>query len=555
MFKKHAIILLFILFLASILRLYQLENIPSGFHSDEAALGYNAYSILETGKDEYGKSFPVTIRSFDDYKPALYAYFDIPFIKIFDLTPFAVRLPSVIASILTIVIIYFFTRKILKNNNIALITVFLIAISPWHIMLSRTTGEFNIALLFTMIMSYILLLLREKFSLFLIFLAIITGSFSIISYTASRFFIILLICLFILFSVSRTRNRFNFPNFNKSIFIVLITIVIFGFVYNFIDSANRFKQIDIFSNPATKLTLEEQIREDQFLPSYQTRLLHNKVINYSRTILKNYGEYFTLDFLFLNGGYPFRERIPDVGLLYLWQIAFLLIGIFTVVYRKRKEEIFLFLWWAVLLLPLALTFDEIPNVHRSLIVLPPIIIIIAIGLFYFFQYKWIKKTKIISIILLIFIIFIGSFEFFYFLHQYFRHQAVHKPWYRGYAYKELISELKNYYGNYKKIVITKGNSNAYIYVLFYNKYDPNKYQLTGSHRDEDNKGFDKYIFSPYDCPLSAGEKGLDPIRGEAGVLYVNKGDCLLPKYDVKLLKTIKWKDGSSAFKLAEYRPK
>src|SRR3990167_8598168 len=92
--KKIFIFLTIIIGIASVLRLWQLGKVPSSPDWDEVALGYNAYSILQTGRDEYGKFLPIVLRSFDDYKPALYVYLAIPAIKLFGLNVFAVRLPS-----------------------------------------------------------------------------------------------------------------------------------------------------------------------------------------------------------------------------------------------------------------------------------------------------------------------------------------------------------------------------------------------------------------------------------------------------------------------------
>lgn len=101
-FHSQFSILIFIILLAAVLRLWNLGGVPLSPDWDEAALGYNAYSILHTGRDEYGKFMPVILKSFDDYKPALYAYTIIPFIAVFDLSVVAVRLPSALFGILTV---------------------------------------------------------------------------------------------------------------------------------------------------------------------------------------------------------------------------------------------------------------------------------------------------------------------------------------------------------------------------------------------------------------------------------------------------------------------
>src|SRR4030042_170835 len=72
-FDKYLIIL--IILIAAFLRLWNLGSNPPHLSPDEAALGYNAYSIFKTGKDEYGMLLPVIFKSFGDFKPGFYIYF------------------------------------------------------------------------------------------------------------------------------------------------------------------------------------------------------------------------------------------------------------------------------------------------------------------------------------------------------------------------------------------------------------------------------------------------------------------------------------------------
>src|SRR3989344_1405842 len=93
--KKNLLIFLVIL-LAFILRFYHLNLTPPSLYWDEASLGYNAYSILKTARDEHGKFLPITnFAAFGDYKPSGYIYLTVPAIAVFDLNEFSVRLPSV----------------------------------------------------------------------------------------------------------------------------------------------------------------------------------------------------------------------------------------------------------------------------------------------------------------------------------------------------------------------------------------------------------------------------------------------------------------------------
>ena len=148
--RKYTNIFIFVLiiFLASVLRLYKLGEVPGSLDWDEASIGWNAWSILKTGTDEYGKAWPVSIRSFNDYKPPLYVYAAIPSMAIFGKTEFAVRLPSAFAGILTVAITFFLVKELTKNHLFSVLCSLLLAISPWAIQFSRVAFEANLALLF-----------------------------------------------------------------------------------------------------------------------------------------------------------------------------------------------------------------------------------------------------------------------------------------------------------------------------------------------------------------------------------------------------------------------
>ena len=106
--KKVTFILACIVGLALFLRIYKVTQIPPSLSWDEVSIGYNAYSILKTGRDEHGKFFPVdAFVAYGDYKPVLPVYLTVPFVALFGLNELAVRLPSVIAGTLTVFLTYF----------------------------------------------------------------------------------------------------------------------------------------------------------------------------------------------------------------------------------------------------------------------------------------------------------------------------------------------------------------------------------------------------------------------------------------------------------------
>ena len=114
-------LLTIIVFFAFIVRVVSLSSFPIGFTQDEAALGYDAYSLLETGKDQWGEAFPLSFRSFGDFKMPLYTYLTAPSVHIFGLNVFAVRLPNALLGTLAVLATYLMVLELTKRKNFALI--------------------------------------------------------------------------------------------------------------------------------------------------------------------------------------------------------------------------------------------------------------------------------------------------------------------------------------------------------------------------------------------------------------------------------------------------
>ncbi|MFH1864019.1 MAG: glycosyltransferase family 39 protein [bacterium] len=147
--KKLTYILLGIIVLISILtRFVKLSKYPPAITWDEAAVGYNAYTILHWGKDEWGKILPLTFKSFGDDKNPVHVYLTVPFIGIFGLNEFATRAPSALFGVLNVVVIFFLARVMFKSNTVALIAALFLSVSPFNIQFSRFNHELNFAIFF-----------------------------------------------------------------------------------------------------------------------------------------------------------------------------------------------------------------------------------------------------------------------------------------------------------------------------------------------------------------------------------------------------------------------
>lgn len=139
--------LLFVVVLGTFLRFWRIDTAPKGALIDELHFGYLAKSLITTGKDEHGQSWPVIFAGFGDRKLPAMAYLDIPSVAIFGLTLIAIRVPSALAGSILILVSYWLLWEITQRKKWALFAAFITAISPWSFFLSRFGFESNIALL------------------------------------------------------------------------------------------------------------------------------------------------------------------------------------------------------------------------------------------------------------------------------------------------------------------------------------------------------------------------------------------------------------------------
>ena len=125
-------------------RVYMFGDVPGDINQDEAFAGYNAFTLMQHARDSFGYRMPVYLTAWGSGMNALESYLMIPFIAIFGLKVWAIRLPMLIVGILSLVAIYKIVLRF-SGEKFALIAMFLVAISPWHIMLSRWALESNLA--------------------------------------------------------------------------------------------------------------------------------------------------------------------------------------------------------------------------------------------------------------------------------------------------------------------------------------------------------------------------------------------------------------------------
>ncbi len=531
LFNRKTIALTLIILVAIFLRFYQLGNNPPSLTWDEAAWGYNAYSLGFDGKDEFGKFLPIGyLESFGDFKPPVYAYLDIIPIKIFGLNEFAIRFPSAFFGVLTVIATYFLVKRIFyksKNSEYyALLSSLFLAISPWHILLSRAAFEANVASFFIVLGIWGFLAAIENKKWYLVISAV---SFALSMYTFNTARIVVPLLVILLAIIFRKQL---FAIKKEVIIAVVIGFLIFAPIIGFLLSPQaglRFKEVNIFTDAEVVKTANQEIANDQ--NALWSKVIHNRRVLYSLEYVKHYFDNLSPMFLFIRGDGNPKFSIQEVGQMYLFDIVFFVSGIFLLFKRKEGYFWLILLWLLIGIMPAA-TARETPHALRIETTLPTFQIITAYGFVQVLEF--VRKRKKEVTIFLLFILFLNCI---YFTRNYFTHYPKDFSGEWQYGYKESISFVKNVEDDYDYIQATQTLGRPYIYYLLYGNVRP-QYFRDNSVVQKDPFGFvtvervGKYIFPKvFNYDLSKTKK----------VLYINT-PYNLPE-NISVLKTFYLLDG------------
>lgn len=534
---------LIILLSAGFLRFWQVSRIPPGLFGDEVDTGYQAYSILKTGKDYFGNFLPIHFQSLGDWRVPLYIYLDTLFVAIFGLTELTVRLPAVILGILSVLVVFFLTQRFIKNKNIALISSFLLTISPWHFHISRVGLEVNfLSVLFPLGILCFWRGLENKKTIYFILSALFLALTPYAYNTPKLFLPLILLVLFYLWRKEILREKKNL-----TIFLLILFIMLLPLMKDFLKGTSqaRFLGISIFSDPETGEKVRLAREECDYRGIFE-RILHNKGVVWIDDFFKNYLSAISSLFLFGTGDPNPRHSIGRRGEMYLWELPFLALGLIFSFWQavKEKNKFFQFgLWWLVLApIPASLTINGGTHALRLFLFLPWLQVFTALGIGEFFNYFKNKRFKIIFEIILGLIISISCFNYF---HRYFVHYPKIPGRWWNYGYKEIFEYVNKVEDKYEKIYISPSWEPSIVYGLFYGKFSPQEVQkeitLTVNT-------LGKYHF--YSPDLGRVKRG----EGDLKTLYiVNPAELAVPDLDIKkspyvrFIKEIKAPDGLISF--------
>ncbi|OGM19058.1 hypothetical protein A2955_01285 [Candidatus Woesebacteria bacterium RIFCSPLOWO2_01_FULL_37_19] len=470
--KKYysVFILSLIIFIGFLLRIFMLSSVPSGFFADEASIGVNAYSLLTTGKDEYGVSAPIFFKSFGDYRLPVPIYSNILFIALFGLNEFSVRFTAAFFGTLTIILIYLITKELFKSETAAIFSAFFLAISPWHIHFSRFGSEY-IYFPFWFCLSLYLFLVAFKKPIFYI-LSFFSFGVSIYTYYPSIFitpsFLIFLIALFFK-NISKKRTIFTFSVLT---FLVILIPLFNGLSEGVVQS--RWQKVSVFK----EVSLSQSIYR----------------------ISKTYLAHFSPNFLFIGGdiGYPghfiTRFSVKGLGELYWIQALLIILGIILLWKRAklRKVGLILLTWFILYPLGSSLTGTDGggPFSFRSIFGVISFQILTALGVFFLIEIK----PRLISASLLLLIVFISILSLSNYAYKYFFEYPMYSSNFWGWQFgpRDIMGYFLTKRDIYTEMYLETKFNSGQIFLKFYdpenvcqnrcmmgdwNMYSPSKKQL------------------------------------------------------------------------------
>lgn len=534
--------LLFLFISALLLRVVGWEKFPPGFTADEATMGYDAYSLLNTGRDQFGTAWPLAFRSFGDWRPPLYIWATIPFVSVLGLTPLAVRLPSMIAGSIGVVLIYLLGKE-LFGRRVGIVSAVFLMLSPWSLLHSRFAQEANLSTL--TILSGVTLAIYWLKANKLAYLSF-SGIFFALSFYAyhnARLTTPLLVIGLIIVAWRKSLiERKYFKQILISVFmatLVLLPLVNY-LTHNWQAVWRRASAQSVIGNPGILAQLYDEIaREGPNRNIFFIRLRHNKLLSYTKAIGRGYAWHFSPDFLFFRGDPHERFQTPGVGLLNLTLLVMIPLGVialFQIDYRRK-----FILWW-LLAAPIVASLSTIvPNSQHAQDLMIPLNLIAGAGAVgaYAHLARW-YKLKVL-ILLGFTAVFLFSLWRFYI----------------GYTaiipYQSKYLQNWHYYGSvFEKIqalsparVVFLGGQ-FYINLAFHERYDPAKFQREVVVETPQNlSDFDHVAsFGNYEFRRSSDI----PAEFIRGVNYVRLSNIDEPlPAGVRLLDREVWPDGNRVY--------
>lgn len=471
--KYIAVWLSGIVLLGALIRLAHLGEVPAGINNDEVSHGYNAYSILTTGKDEWGRSWPITsFAAFGDYKPPVYVYLTALAVRAFGLSQYSTRLVSALAGIAAIPFVFLLVRKLFEMQPALWASLFL-AISPFHIFVSRKAAEHNLAVTFVIAALYTFLKGQERFVWVLVSMTLFL--LAAFTYTPARGFVLLMVTALMLLYGRRLIRLYPWGRICIALSLFLIPALA---VFVSWEGRARLYQSTAYVTRGLYSGLSEtQGACLSYTYSLICKIAFNKATVRAWDFIENYASHFSTRTLFVTGIRKFdagdlREldtyAMSGHGLFYLFGFPLFLSGLYWLVSPVTKQKGVVFAWLWLSPIPDSLTGPG--HAGRMTTMIPSIEMVAALGLWQIVTFirrlsrPWLQSM---SMAVLAIVMVISSIRF---LVGY-RHYSDYASRAFKYGYKELFEYLATIDGKYRRVWMSSHYGEPYIYYLFFNQYE------------------------------------------------------------------------------------
>lgn len=489
-------------------RFIYLNEFPVGILNDEVDVSLSSKSYYSFGTDLSGVVFPKSlfVTSTSAGLSGLPSYLLTYIYGPFNLSPQIIRIPFVILSLLTILIIYLIIFEITKNKKFAIISSFVSLINPWLYFYSRQPTEAPFALFFALIAIYIFL----KFKGLKILWSILFFIASFYSYFGAKPVIpVLMIVLSLVYKKSRLLIIF---------FAVLIVSSYYLISLNL--SENTLTQRE---NQLTFLNFNNysQVVDDNRRQSLEFPLkviFYNKYNVFVNISSSKFLSTFSPSFLFLTGDsvVPFENH----GVLYLIDLLFIILSVFYFIKSDKNSDKKLFMLVLVMLIAGAVgpTISLMGNqfVFRAFLHIPAYIILIAYAI------SKINFNIFIFIIYgLLYINFLAFFLFRYSIDQQDNH----------FISERILSSYLKRMDNI--VVISQEPERVYYQAVFYNENVDRNIFTSTCPKEVDNKTY--IVDAKINCKFN-NEFVVIQSQKDAGVKYKIYNDTLCDKEDLTVYR-------------------
>jgi len=464
-FSNKLIIL--ILVFALIIRSYSLLRSPPSLFSDEVDAAYQAHVFNQCGTDYQGNKLPIHFHSFSDNRTSAYIYSIALVQKFTGPTPASARIPSIIFGTLSILALYLFV-KAKYNPKIALISAFLLSLSPWAIHYSRTGFEVSGMILFYLLGLYFFEIFKHNHKSKFLSLSAICFVVTPYFYSTAKLFILF---TGLVLAILNHKLILNLKSLKKNLLFLLPALLIsIPLIISTLngESGYRFSYISIFTDPtipqqvdSLRLKIAHTRFPDQvgLQPNFSDKLFINKYVLTLKKFTNNYLASFSSSFLFIKGDDNLRHSATH-GVLYFLDLIFIFFGLKEIFKSKSRDLLILLLLSPI---PFALTRDSTSaHATRLILMLPFLVIFISLGVS-----KLLKKTLLS---LLFFFLYLLSFFSFY--HQYLNiyPQESAAFWHKNIA--QTVSKVIKQQDSYQNIYFSNSPEPILPFYLFYSQYIP-----------------------------------------------------------------------------------